>query len=266
MTDSMLHTLVAAIVGAAAGADASIWGMYKDAAHEGFRWSRFARSITIGAVSAVMLQRRLDLDMLNAGALLVLFGLSYAVERVIVEVWKTFVRVEDQAKYAIPMQFAIGGVPVKSRAVRFAAGIAYVAVLVGAAVVMAQIIGTGGTWRQAGAVGFLVGLVIAVGGAWKDAPIEGFEKLKFFRSPALTTAFALLLFPLTSSVLLAAIAAVGYERAASENYKTFCFPSRPRGKFAGKPVTHPDMLRRRHRFVPAYVAIRVALLSLVVLA
>ena len=112
---------------------------------------------------------------------------------------------------------------------------------------------------RAACAGFLVGIVIAIGGAWKDAPVEGFEPLKFFRSPALTTLCALLLFPLSSSVLLSAAAAVGYERAASENYKTFFFPSRPRGKFAGKPVWHPAMLRTRRRFVPAYLGIRMGL-------
>jgi len=99
---------------------------------------------------------------------------------------------------------------------------------------------------------------------WKDAPIEGFERLKFFRSPALTTIFALALFMASGSVVLAAIAAIGYERAASENYKTFFFPSRPRGKFAGKPIVHPQMLQQRSHFVPAYVGIRLALLWLVV--
>lgn len=259
MTNTMTTLGVAALVGAAAGADAAIWGMYKDAAHEGFRWQRFCRSIIIAAAAAVVIQRAVALDLPHAGAMLVLFGLAYAAERALVEVWKTFVRVEDQTKYTIPMQFAIGGAPVQRRVLRLIAGLAYVGVLALAGVVAYQVIGAGGTWLQAGVVGFLVGLVIAIGGAWKDAPIEGFEPLKFFRSPLLTAAAALLLFPITSSVLLVAIAAIGYERAASENYKTFFFPSRPRGKFAGKPVTHPAMLLRRQRFVLPYLAIRVAL-------
>ncbi len=259
MNDHVMILLVAALVGTAAGADASIWGMYKDAVHEGFSWARFSRSIVIGAAAAGILQHLLALDLPRPDAILVLFGLAYAVERALVETWKTFVRVEDQSKYAIPMQFAIGGTPVQRRSIRLGAGILYVSVLVGAVCLARRLLGEPGTWVQAATVGFLVGLVVAIGGAWKDAPIEGFERLKFFRSPALTTVFTLLLFPLAPSVLLAAIAAVGYERATSENYKTFFFPSRPRGKFAGKPVTHPQMLLRRRRFVPAYVSIRVAL-------
>lgn len=263
MSASMMSLAAAWSVGIVSGADASIWGMYKDAAHEGFGWPRFFRSMLVGGFAAVALQVALALDLSQPSALLLLFGLAYAVERVIVEVWKTFVRNESQDKYAIPMQFALRGVPVRSRAWRLVAGVGYCAVLAVAAVLIARLDASGGSLRLAGVAGFLTGLGIAIGGAWKDAPIEGFETLKFFRSPALTTLGALLLFPVAESVLLAAVAAIGYERAASENYKTFCFPSRPRGKFAGMPVTHPDMLERRRWFVPAYVAIRVALIWLV---
>jgi hypothetical protein len=37
-------------------------------------------------------------------------------------------------------------------------------------------------------------------------------------------------------------------------YKTFFFPSRPRGKFQGKPVLYPERLRFRQRFVPLHAA------------
>ena len=262
MTEGMIQLVIAALVGVASGADASIWGMYKDAPHEGFGWPRFLRSIVIGAAAAIVIQLVLVLDLPRPGAMLLLFGLAYATERALVETWKTFLRDENQSKYAIPMQFAIRGTPVKSRAVRFVAGGGYIAALALAGFAIARFDVGGGTLLRAGIAGFMVGVVIAIGGAWKDAPIEGFETLKFFRSPAITTFFALVLFTLSSSVLLSAAAAVGYERLTSENYKTFFFPSRPRGKFAGKPVTHPTMLQRRGRFVPAYFAIRVALLWL----
>ena len=50
-------------------------------------------------------------------------------------------------------------------------------------------------------------------------------------------------------------AATGYTIAATETYKTFFFPSVPRGKFAGKPVRFPEMLRTRRWFVPVYAGI-----------
>jgi hypothetical protein len=57
------------------------------------------------------------------------------------------------------------------------------------------------------------------------------------------------------------LAATGYTVAATETYKTFFFPSKPRGKFAGMPIRFPEMRRRRQRFVPLYVAIWVVVLA-----
>ena len=109
-------------------------------------------------------------------------------------------------------------------------------------------------------------MIVAVSGAWKDAPKEGFEILKFFRSPAMTVSFALLLSFFTDSYLLAAAGALGFERATAETYKTFFFPSKPRGKFAGKPILHPEMLTRRYYFVPVYVTIWIAVVACATMA
>ena len=260
-----LHSLaIACVVGLLSGMHAAIWGMYKDAIHEGFATGRFARSVVVGAAVAVALQATLGLALPGAAALAVLFGLAYAAERGVVEVWKTFVRDEDQAKYFIPMQFAVRGVPVASRGARLAAGTAYVATVALCLVAIAQLdrSATGSLAASRVALAALVmGSIVAVGGAWKDGPKEGFQALKFFRSPGMTVAFALLLSQLTDSYLQATVAAIGYERAAAETYKTFFFPSRPRGKFAGKPVLYPEMLTRRRRFIPAYVAIWAAVLA-----
>jgi hypothetical protein len=73
--------------------------------------------------------------------------------------------------------------------------------------------------------------------------------------------FAVLLARLTDSYLEIAVASIGFERATAETYKTFFFPSRPRGKFAGKPILFPSMLVRRQYFVPAYVVIWVAIVA-----
>jgi hypothetical protein len=253
---------IAALVGLLSGTHASIWGMYKDAVHEGFALGRFCRSMIVGALCAILIESWLRLPMDDAGALVLLFGLSYAAERGIVEVWKTFVRHEDQAKYFIPMQFSIRGRPVEHRGIRLAAGAAYV-------VVVALCLGAIGLLDRAGRprlttillVGLVVGLIVAVGGGWKDAPKEGFDLVKFFRSPMMTVVWALILSRLTDSALLSAVGAIGFERATAETYKTFFFPSRPRGKFSGKPVTHPEMLRRRAYFVPAYVTIWVLVIA-----
>ena len=259
MTNVTMHSLaLAGAVGMLSGTHTAIWGMYKDAIHEGFTTRRFGRSVVVGGGVAIVIQLALALPLPAPSGLIVLFGLAYAAERGVVEVWKTFVREEDQSKYTIPMQFSVHGVPVRGRGVRLAAGAAYVGIVVLCLVAVTHVepgpLGTPSLLKSA-FVGLTVGAIIAFGGAWKDAPTEGFDGLKFFRSPCLTVIFALLLAQLTDSYLQLAVAAIGYERAAAETYKTFFFPSKPRGKFAGKPVLFPEMLLRRRYFVPAYVAI-----------
>jgi hypothetical protein len=256
--------LLATIVGMLAGTHAAIWGMYKDAIHEGFGRLRFTRSIIVGGIVAPMIQAAFHLPLPDPAALVVLFGLAYAAERGVVETWKTFVRNEDQSKYFIPMQFGIRGVPLASRAGRLAAGAVWVVVIAAALAMFATLdrgrVGPPDVARTA-LVGLALGLVVAVGGAWKDAPKEGFQPLKFLRSPAMTVGLALAVSMLTDRYLFIAVAAIGFERATVETYKTFGKPDTPRGKFAGKPITHPAMLVRRRWFVPAYFAIWLAVLA-----
>jgi hypothetical protein len=76
----------------------------------------------------------------------------------------------------------------------------------------------------------------------------------------LAAGYAWVLSYVTHDVAALVIAAVGFVFATTETYKTFFFPSKPRGKFADKPVLFPDMLRRRKYFVPLYFAIWAALL------
>jgi hypothetical protein len=264
MIDSYL-TLAGAGIGALSGAHASIWGMYKDSVYEGFGRASLARSILVGTAAGATLQWWLALDLGQPASFVLLFGLAYAIERGVVETWKTFVRVEDQSKYFIPMQFSVRGKPVESRRARLAAGAGYVTVL---ALCFAQVASLSArvgppTLARAALVGLVVGVIIAVGGAWKDAPKEGFDPIKFFRSPWMTVAYAVVLSRMTSDYLLIAAAAVGFERATAETYKTFFVRSKPPGKFAGKPVRYPEMLARRRWFVPAYVAITVTMVTLI---
>jgi len=249
---------IAGGVGLMSGSHASIWGMYKDALHEGFGLATFVRSIVIGAIVAIVIQALLDLPLPAPQALVLLFGLAYGAERGIIEIWKTFFRDEDQSKYFIPMQFSMRGVPVASATARLAAGFGCITVVVASLAVVANLdsgAATLGHLTRAALAGLVVGMLAAAGGSWKDAPKEGFEIVKFFRSPMLTVLFACLLAQLTTNYLLIAIAAIGYERATAETYKTFFFPGKPRGKFSGKPVLYPQMLKQRLYFVPVYAAI-----------
>jgi hypothetical protein len=260
--------LLAAGVGLLAGVHTATWGMYKDAPHEGFSRWKYARSIVLGTVIGVIVSLLWRLDPRRAADLVVLFGATYAVERALAEVYKTFLREEDQSKYFIPMQFAVFGKVVRSRGARLLAGAGYLAVLLALVLAVSaidrSIADPMPVWLVV-AVGGLGGWISAFGGAWKDAPSEGFQIFKFFRSPIIASLFALGLSYLSDDLVLVTLAATGFCVATTETYKTFFFPSVPRGKFAGMPVHFPDMLRRRQPFILLYAAIwTVVLVALVV--
>jgi hypothetical protein len=161
------------------------------------------------------------------------------------------------------MQFTIGGAPVRDRGLRMWVGGILVAMITVCVVCLASVDQSG--YGRSGSArimsGIVAGIFVAIGGAWKDAPKEGFDPIKFCRSPAITLCSTLLLCFLTDSLLQATVASIGFERATSETYKTFFFPARPRGKFAGKPVLFPDILVRRKVLVPVFVAIWIVVLS-----
>jgi hypothetical protein len=231
--------------------------MYKDAPHEGFTWVKYFRSTIIATIAAPIVVLLSDLDPMTAGGMFVLFGFTYVIERAMLEFWQTFLREQDQSKYFIPMQFSIGGEVVESKAIRLSVGAAYFCgeVLAVWAVYALQKVNFGSPYLAVLTVGSIGGWISAFGGAWKDAPKEGFETLKFFRSPVFALTYALLLANFTSNYLMICFGALGYTIATIETYKTFFFPNKPRGKFAGMPIHFPDMLRKRQYFIPLYVAI-----------
>jgi hypothetical protein len=263
-----MNEFLGLIVGLLAGAHTATWGMYKDAVHEGFD-ARYFRSVLIGGVVAVGLVYGLNIDMTRAANHVILFGLVYVLERVITEFWKTFIRVEDQSKYFIPMQFTVFG-KVQNRKTQLLSGAAWLTVVL--------LLITGLAWSQrltpdpipgwlaVGIAGSLGGWIAAVGGAWKDAPYEGFEWFKFFRSPFVALCYGILIAHFTDSLLIIALAGEGFTVATLETYKTFFFPNKPRGKWTGKPILYPDMLRRRQYFLPLYVGIWVAIVTAFVIA
>src|SRR5687768_9998842 len=123
-----LGILAACAVGLIAGAHTATWGMYKDAAHEGFTWPKYLRSVFIGGCLAPLLYLA-GVPLGSVGDVLVLFGVTYVLERAASEFYKTFLRNEDQSKYVIPMQFAVRGRVVESRRARVLVGVDIAAAL-----------------------------------------------------------------------------------------------------------------------------------------
>ena len=251
--------MIAIAIGALAGLHTSTWGMYKDAPHEGFTWRKYFRSTIVGAVLGGATQSIVHWDLSAPGARFVYWGLIYCLERAATEFWKYFIREEDQSKYFIPMQFGIMGKPMKDARKRIAIGVIVALACVGVFVAIRALEERYGQawprWLVVVTVGSFFGWISAFGGAWKDAPVEGFETFKFFRSPAVAASWALVVSQFTTSWPVIAIAAEGFTVASIETYKTFFFPNKPRGKFAGKPITHPEYLVTRRGFVPVYIGI-----------
>ena len=264
-----MNLLIALVIGLMAGAHSATWGMYKDAIYEGFTYRKYFRSIIFSGLIAIVFERVTNLELAQPANMVILYGMTYVIERGVLEFYKTFLREEDQSKYFIPMQFHVGGKVVHSQWRRWFAGGAYV---LGVALAIAGIFALEDAKLELPKVvvvlliGSVGGWISAFGGAWKDAPLEGFEWLKFFRSPVITCLYALLIACLTESYLYISMGALGYTVGTIETYKTFFFPNKPRGKFAGKTIQYPEMLHKRYRFVPLYAAIWLAVITTCIIA
>jgi hypothetical protein len=254
---TLLRFSASALVGALAGLHAATWGMYKDALYEGFCPRKYARSVFTGMMAALVLESMLSLNPASAAGFVLLFGTAYSLERFVLESWKSFLRIEGQDKYFIPMAFAVQGRVVRRRLYRRMAGVAYVGaiMLLITALMWIQPRGARPPLAALLMAGTLGGWLSAFGGAWKDAPKEGFQILKFFRSPLIALAWATPLSLLSGSFVVVAFGALGLTVASIESWKKFGRPREAPGKFAGKPLTHPEMFARRRWFVPLYVAI-----------
>lgn len=264
-----METLIAVGIGILAGLHSASWGMFKDAPHEGFAWRKYLRSPILSGLVALAAYPLSGLDITAPAGLALFFGLVYVTERAILEYYKTFLREEDQSKYYIPMQFHVGGEVVEDRRARLGVAAAYLVGVLGVVVGIEWLQRAGPDlpgWAAVVVLGSVGGWISAFGGAWKDGPIEGFQILKFFRSPLVALTWAVLLAHFTRDYLLVVLPATGYTVATIETYKTFFFPNEPRGKFAGMPVHFPKMLERRKLVVPLYAAIWLAVLATLVLA
>ncbi len=239
------------------GVHAASWGAFKDTPFEGFKVVSFLRSIVVATVAAVALATLTDLDATLDPILIV--GLLYATERLATELWKSFIREDDQSAYAIPMRIAVLGRPIDGRLPRYATGVVVLlgVVLMAFGAAALQPPDGGPLWLLL-PVGGIGGWLTAVGGAWKDAPVEGFSGWKFLRSPAVATAWTILLLPFSRDWVVLSVAAAGLSVLAIETYKTFFTGGRPPGKFDNKPVRQfPSVQRDRCRLLHsgAYVCL-----------
>ena len=202
--------------------------MYKDSIHEGFFWPRYFRSPIVGLVMGVIAYAIARPGLDSAASIVSFFGAVYVLERGAVELWKTFLRNEDQSKYFIPMQFAVFGNVVQSQSRRLhhrrdhhGGRLRHFSRRALRRTAAASCRTTPGRCSR---IATISGWISAFLGAWKDAPVEGFQPLKFVRSPLWSGFWGLLLAHFNFSILVVMMAGLGFTIFTLETYKTFFFP------------------------------------------
>lgn len=229
-----LAYLVAGIIGSS---NAILWGVYGDLLVEKFEGIKVARSLVIGGFVAIYLY------LLNPNLpIFIVTLLVIAFERSLTEIYKALLRREDQSKYQIPsdLNFKL------NYGIKFVLGVLLIAFLLATFFVID--FSADNLW-----LALVGGVIVAIGGAAKDAPYEGFDKLKFWRSPVVGVAFGIFLFTffkdLPSKYFL--IAVPGGERIISESYKKIVKGKIP-GKFKSSLKRNKKWLERRKNILYLY--------------
>ena len=214
-----------------------LWGLYGDLLVEKFSILKVFRSIVLAVFWSIfifIIDPQLPLFVI---ALTVI-----SLERISTEIYKAFIRVENQDKYLIPSDLNIK----INQELKFIIGL-FLIFLLGTITYYIEI-NINKIYLT-----LIIGFLIALGGMLKDAPHEGFDKIKFFRSPLVSIIIGLiinLLFPdLFGKFFLLSIA--GGERIISEFYKKI-FRGRVPGKFKQKEFSS-KWIKERKKLLLLYV-------------
>lgn len=241
-------------IGATAGLIVSSWQGFKDPPWEGFFFSKFVRSIIIGATAALVFFCANTARIISIDNLGVLAFAIVAVERVVGESYKGFFRKGAHAEYFKLLRRL--GIPDKNYFVKFLLGGGF---LIGSywmfrllAYWLGHLVVAVGALSLPGLIiGFSAGVVVATGGALKDSQFEGFILVKFIRSPIVGAMTGVAMIHFSTSWFLVVLASVGSERVGVELYKTF-LKRHVRGIHANRPVEHPIWLARRGFFALSF--------------
>lgn len=196
-----------------------LWGLYSDLLIERFSILKIFRSVLIGILWSILL------FIINPNLPLFIIALVViSLERITTEIYKALIRLEDQNKYKIPSDLNIR----VNRKLKLFFGLLLILIL--GILIYSIEIPINKIYLT-----LIIGVFIALSGMLKDAPFEGFDLIKFFRSPIVAVIvgiFLLFLFPdVSGKYFLLAIA--GGERIISEFYKKI-FRGRIPGKFKQK--------------------------------
>lgn len=245
------------LIGFFAGLHRACWGAYKDSPFENFKKWSFARSLILGPMWAGIFYWMFPLLGLERDTydLLHIFLITVIFDTVSLEFYKLFFRNESQAVYKIPSRFNLIGKRVDDHW-RAVLGGVFIFGLFLLFWLLTRIQLNLHSWWQYLVVGFgsgfVVGLAEAIGGSWKDAPFEGFDRLKFFRSPLISGFWGLILIFGLSNLGLLVFSAVGGTRMTVEVHKAFLKGYRS-GKFKATTPTFKYWGEHRKHFYLPYI-------------
>lgn len=215
-----------------------LWGVYGDLLVEKFYVRKVLRSLVIGTLWSVFL------FFINPNLPLLIVAMAViSLERITTEIYKPLIRSESQDKYKIPSDLKINF----GRNLKLFFGLSFIAILIFFVYFIELPINNL-------YLTIIAGLIVGVGGMVKDAPFEGFDPVKFFRSPAICVAVGILLaflFPSVSGKYFL-LAITGGERIISEFYKKI-LKGRIPGKFK-KTEINKNWERRRRWLLVFYAA------------
>ncbi len=247
----MLANYFPFLIGILAGVHAGSYGAYKDSPYEGFMLRRVVRELVIASSIGLLLSVYF-VEWIRGEEYFVIFLVIFAGSRCVTEFYKLFIRVESQKLYTIPTQIHFFGRVSNSRVKRLLAG--------GLTVLFFALICIFGEYALAGllnlfkglVLGLLMGLATAIAGSYKDGFFEGFDGVKFLRSPSLGLIGGVFVSVFTSNVLFLILGSVGFERVVVELYKAFLKKGYWPGKFGAGKVRHKEWMEKRNVFVPLY--------------
>ncbi|MCD6464597.1 hypothetical protein J7L02_03705 [Candidatus Woesearchaeota archaeon] len=254
-TLSRFEFIIAYFVGLTSGLHSASWGAFKDTVFEGYEPKKFFRSIIAGltlGIFAFLFLKLNNVQHLNLG---LFFLFVVTLERLFTETFKIFFREEDQTNYRIPSKLHLFGRIVHNNFLRYSLGLGYIA-LAALLFYLPKLIKVYVFNHALTSIfyGVLAGFIAsALGGALKDAPFEGFDLLKFLRSPIIGGFWGLVLSFFTNDYSFLIFACVGAERITIEFYKTFV-SRKPPGKFKFEKPVFKSWVVKRNRFVLPYFA------------
>lgn len=200
----------------------------------------------------------------NSEKKIIYFLLVLITSRIITEMYKQFIRVEDQKIYKIPSQVHLFKYIPQNKLQRLLLG-SFVPVFLGIGTNLAITLPSYFTnYESSIFIGLLAGFLIALGGGYKDGFFEGFDHLKFFRSPIITALAALFLSTKTSNPLLLFFASMGLERMIVEFYKGFIKAGYVPGKFKTNKPRYTEWVTKRKLFIFPYFITWFVVLALIV--